>query len=92
MNPPFETKYKCLDIVFNVLNSVPKDTICAFILPNNRLDKIIGKARKILDSHTLEKIIKLPEMIFSGVVTSVFIFRAKVSHLNKPVFLMLHRK
>ena len=40
MNPPFQTKYKCLDIVFNVLNSVPKDTICAFILPNNKLDKI----------------------------------------------------
>ena len=86
MNPPFETKYKCLDIVLNVLNSVPKDTICAFILPDNKLDKNIGKARKILSSHTLEKIIKLPEMIFSGVVTSVFIFRAKVSHLTKPIF------
>ncbi len=86
MNPPFETKYKCLDIVLNVLDSVPKDTICAFILPDNKLDKNIGKARKILSSHTLEKIIKLPEMIFSGVVTSVFIFRAKVSHQNKPIF------
>lgn len=86
MNPPFENKYKCLEIVLNVLNSVKKDTVCAFILPDNKLDKNKSDARKILRHHTLEKIIKLPEEIFSGVVTSVFIFKAGIPHNNKPIF------
>jgi len=34
MNPPFERKYGCLDIVKNVLDNVKKDTLCAFILPD----------------------------------------------------------
>lgn len=86
MNPPFENKYKCLQIVLNVLNSVPQNTICAFILPDNKLDKNPGLSRRILRHHTLEKIIKLPEQIFTGVTTSVFIFRSGNPHANKPIF------
>lgn len=33
MNPPFEEKYGCMKIVENVLDSVPTNTTCAFILP-----------------------------------------------------------
>ena len=86
MNPPFENKYKCLQIVLNVLNSVPQNTICAFILPDNKLDKNSGLSRRILSHHTLEKIIKLPEQIFTGVTTSVFVFRSGTPHANKPIF------
>lgn len=40
MNPPFETKYGCLTIVENVLKNVPRNTKCAFILPDKKLEKI----------------------------------------------------
>lgn len=39
MNPPYENKYGCLEIVNNVLNSVASGTDCAFILPDKKLEK-----------------------------------------------------
>ena len=85
MNPPFERKYGCLTIVNNVLANVPKGTKCAFILPDKKLEKDGGK--KLLKNNTLEKIIKLPEKVFSeGVVTSIFIFEAGVPHGDKEIF------
>lgn len=87
MNPPFETKYGCLTIVENVLDSVKKDTLCAFILPDKKLEKNAGKTKSILKHHTLLKIIKLPEETFNaGVVTSIFIFKAGVPHEDKEIF------
>ena len=75
MNPPFERKYGCLTIVNNVLLNVPPHTKCAFILPDKKLEKDNGA--KLLKHSTLEKIIKLPEKIFSeGVTTSIFIFKS----------------
>lgn len=86
MNPPFETKYGCLTIVENVLKSVPRNTKCAFILPDKKLEKD-KKRRKLLKHSTIEKIIKLPEKIFSeGVTTSIFIFTAGVPQNDKEIF------
>jgi len=86
MNPPFENKYGCIDIVSNVLDSVAKDVACAFIMPDKKLEKVI-KAKKLLDRHTLLKIIKLPENLFNeGVTTSIFVFKAKVPQNNKQIF------
>lgn len=74
MNPPFEAKYGCMKIVANVMNSVPKDTMCAFIMPDKQLEKHGGA--KLLKHHTLFKIIKMPENIFRvGTTTSIFIFK-----------------
>ena len=86
MNPPFESKYKCLDIVQNVLEHVTPNTLCAFIMPDKKLEKD-RKGKKILKKHTLLKIIKLPEKIFdAGVTTSVFIFQAQKPQNNKEIF------
>lgn len=86
MNPPFETKYGCLTIVENVLKNVPRNTKCAFILPDKKLEKD-KKGRKLLKHSTLEKIIKLPEKVFSeGVTTSIFIFTAGVPQNDKEIF------
>ena len=74
MNPPFENKYGCLDIVENVLDNVPRGTVCAFILPDNKLEKARGRVRRWMQTHRLTKIIKLPKEVFSGVTTSIFIF------------------
>lgn len=86
MNPPFESKYGCLEIVGNVLDNVPQNTPCAFILPDKKLEKDrLGK--KLLKKHTLLKIIKLPEKVFdAGVTTSVFIFQAHKPQNDKEIF------
>lgn len=84
MNPPFERKYGCLTIVDNVLKNVAQHTMCAFILPDKKMEKDNGK--KLLKHSTLKKIIKLPEKLFSGVTTSVFIFEAGVPQNGKEIF------
>lgn len=85
MNPPFERKYGCLKIVQNVLDNVPPHTMCAFILPDKKLEK--DKSESILNKHQLQKIIKLPENIFSeGITTSVFIFETGIPQNNKEIF------
>ena len=86
MNPPFEDKYGCLDILLNVLDSVPRDTACAFILPDQKLEVAQSKTKKILKHHTLSKIIKLPHETFSGTTTSIFIFKSGIPHNEKKIF------
>ena len=97
MNPPFERKYGCLDIVANVLDSVAynenddgnltRQIICAFILPEKKLEKDSKiKVKKILGKHTLLKIIKLPEKIFDGVTTSIFVFKTGIAQNHQEIF------
>ena len=80
MNPPFERKYGCIQIVENVLNSVPAHTMCAFIMPDKKLEKEKGATKRIKKHHRLRKVIKLPEELFpnTGVTTSIFIFETGV--------------
>lgn len=86
MNPPFETKYGCVKIVGNVLDSVPKGIRCAFIMPDKKLEKD-KLARKILKRHSLVQIVKLPEKVFdAGVTTSVFVFESGEPQGDKKVF------
>lgn len=85
MNPPFEHKYGCIDIVRNVLDNVKPNTLCAFIMPDKKLEKESG-GKKLLKKHTLLKIIKLPEKIFTGTTTSVFIFQAQKPQNDKDIF------
>lgn len=93
MNPPHERKYGCMKIVENVLNNVPKGIECAFILPDKKLENELKDKKygnKLLKTHTLKKIVKLPEKTFTGVgvnaATSIFIFEANVPHNNKHIF------
>jgi type I restriction enzyme M protein len=79
MNPPYENKFGCMKIVENVLNHVDRGTICAFILPDKKLEKTSsGQMSRILRHHRLLKVVKLPENLFFGVgvTTSIFIFDA----------------
>jgi len=86
MNPPFENKYGCVDIVRNVLDSVSPKAICAFIMPDKKLEKV-NSSRKILKKHSLLKIIKLPEKVFAeGVTTSVFVFQAHKPQNGREIF------
>ena len=89
MNPPYENKYGCIDIVENVLDSVKAGTDCAFILPDKKLEKVsASKIKRILSNHHLTKIIKLPESLFFGVgiTTSVFVFKAGSPQNGQEIF------
>lgn len=89
MNPPYENKHGCMDIVGNVLDTVPVGTKCAFILPDKKLEKTPkGKVQKILKQHRVTDIIKLPENLFFkvGVTTSIFIFEAGVPQNDRQIF------
>lgn len=88
MNPPFETKYGCMTIVENVLNNVPKNTLCAFILPDKKLEKSSKSIiKRILKRHQLLKIIKLPEKTFAeGVTTSIFVYKTGIPQGDKEIF------
>lgn len=85
MNPPYEKKYKCMDIVDNVMASVPPHTKCAFILPDKKLEKDNGK--KLLKNNTLTTIIKMPENLFFGVgiTTSIYLFETGVPQNGKNI-------
>lgn len=86
MNPPFEDKYGCLEIVKNVLDNVASGTLCAFILPDTKLEKKKGFVSRLLREHRLEKIIKLPTKVFTGATTSIFVFRAKTPQKEHEIF------
>ena len=85
MNPPYERKYGCIKIVENVLDSVPSGTLCAFILPDKKLEKDNGW--KLLKHHTLKTIVKMPEDLFFGVgvTTSIFVFETGAPQGDKDV-------
>ena len=85
MNPPYERKYGCMKIVENVLDSVPRETLCAFILPDKKLEKDNGW--KLLKNHTLKTIVKMPEDLFFGVgvTTSIFVFVSGIAQGGKDV-------
>ena len=90
MNPPFETKYGCLKIVKNVLDSVPQGARCAFILPDKKLEKNMTDKKygnKLLKNHRLTTIVKFPENLFfgQGVTTSVFVFIAGVPQNGREI-------
>lgn len=89
MNPPYENKFGCMKIVENVLNSVDKDVLCGFILPDKKLEKTSKtQMARIFRNHRLLKVVKMPENLFFGVgvTTSIFIFQAGVPQGGKEFF------
>ena len=88
MNPPYERKYKPIDILNNVFDNMPKGIDVAILLPDHKLEKESKrKVRKMLTTNRLLKIIKLPEETFSeGVSVSIFILRTGESTEGKEVF------
>lgn len=89
MNPPFEDKYGCMTIVENVLDHVPAHTMCGFILPDKKLEKMSKTAQgRLLKHHRLLKVIKLPEALFQnvGITTSIFVFESGVPQNGQEFF------
>ena len=89
MNPPYEKKYGAMQIVENVLNNVSEWAMCAFLLPDNKLEISRKTAERWLKKHSLLKIIKLPDNTFTGkasVNVSIFLFKAHEPQQEKEIF------
>lgn len=89
MNPPYESKFGCMIIVENVLDNVDRGTLCAFILPEKKLEKASKvQMSRILRNHKLKQVVKLPENLFFGVgvTTSIFVFEAGKPQNGKKFF------
>lgn len=89
MNPPYENKFGCMEIVKNCLDNVPSGSTAAFILPEKKLEKASKRiVSEILDRHRLEKIIKLPENLFFGVgvSTSIFVFKTGMPQNGQEIY------
>ena len=89
MNPPYEKKYGVMEIVENVLNNVSEGAMCAFLLPDNKLEISRKTVERWLKKHSLLKIIKLPDNTFTGkasVNVSIFIFKAHEPQKEKEIF------
>lgn len=88
MNPPFERKYHCLDIVQNVFDNMPQGTDVALILPDHKLEKDSKrKVKNLLKNNRLLKIIKLPDETFAeGVSTSIFIWKLGEPQADNEIF------
>jgi type I restriction enzyme M protein len=88
MNPPFEGQTG-IKIVKNVLDNVKNNSNCAFILPDRTFyTKSSRIVKGILAKHTLVKIIKMPDKVWTGiagVTTSMFLFKTGTPHAKKEI-------
>ncbi len=99
LNPPFKKQGNVeeFEFVLNNLNSLRPGSKCVAVLPMqcalaNKGDRLALK-RRILDSHTLEAVLSLPNSAFhqtAGTITCMMIFTAHRPHLrNQKVWLAL---
>lgn len=99
LNPPYKSDKKNdieeLEFVLNNLNNLEIGGKCVALLPMScavRGDKKIEFLReKILDSHTLEGVLSMPDELFynsnAGVVSCLMIFTSNIPHnFQKEVF------
>lgn len=78
MNPPYENKFGCPDIVGNVLEAVPDFTKVAMLLPDKKLEKFTKRKReRVTNRAVLDAVIKLPPQLFeplASVAVSLFLW------------------
>jgi|WetSurMetagenome_2_1015567.scaffolds.fasta_scaffold25230_2 type I restriction enzyme M protein len=93
LNPPYSQKAEGLselDFVINCLDCLEKNSICMAIVPLSCATAPSPQKKLLLDSHTLEAVMSVPNEVFNpqtSVVTCIMVFRAKVPHnLKKEVW------
>lgn len=99
LNPPYKTKgtdVEELAFVINNLNALQKGGTCVAIVPLScaiaTKGEIFELKRHILEHHTLEAVMSMPEDLFHnskvGVVTCIFVITAHIPHPeNKKTWL-----
>lgn len=88
LNPPYSQKGEGLnelEYVLNCLEGLEKNSLCIAIVPMScAINQDLIKKR-ILETHTLEAVISMPDEIFYpvGIITCIMVFRAGVPHNEK---------
>ena len=91
LNPPYKSKksdIEELDFVLNNLGSLQKGGKCLAIVPLScaiaTKGDVLERKKLILENHTLEAIMSMPEDLFHnskvGVVTCIFVITAHIPH------------
>lgn len=91
LNPPYpniDSDPKELEFVLNNLEQLSLGGTCIAIIPMSCVLALKGKdyelKRKLLESHTLEAVLSMPDQVFHntgvGVVTSVLVITANIPH------------
>ena len=88
LNPPYSQKGKGLhelDFVSNCLDSIEKNGIVVAIVPISCATIPTVQKENLLEKHTLEAVMSMPNELFNpvAVVTCIMVFRAKVPHDSK---------
>lgn len=99
LNPPYPNDKKTgkneFEFVLNNLECLERNGICVAIIPMERVlsakKQTIELKRRILEHHTLEAVMSMPDDLFyntdNGVVTSILVLRAHIPHpLNKETY------
>jgi len=92
LNPPYKSDKKTdtdeLEFIFNNLESLVDGGTCVAIVPMQSAlatsGKVLEYKKKLLDSHTLEAVLSMPDELFFnskvGVVSCVMVFTAHKPH------------
>ena len=85
LNPPYSQKGEDLhelEFVLNCLDSLEKNSTCIAIVPISCVTIPSTQKEKLLQNHTLESVMSMPEDLFYpvGAVTCIMVFKAKVPH------------
>lgn len=90
MNPPYENKFGCPDIVGNVLEAVPDFTKVAMLLPGKKLEKFTKRKReRVTNRAVLDAVIKLPPQLFeplASVEVSLFLWETGTPQEDRQYF------
>lgn len=94
LNPPYPNDKKAgineFEFVLNNLECLQRNGLCVAIIPMERVlsakKQTIELKRRILEQHTLEAVMSMPDDLFyntdNGVVTAILVFRAHIPHPN----------
>lgn len=89
INPPYSQKgdgLSELDYLNNILNCLEKNSLCFAIVPmscaTDNKKSAIAIREKILENHTLEAVMSMPDELFypTGVITCIMVFKAGIKH------------
>ena len=85
LNPPYSQKGEGLhelNFVSNCLDSIEKNGIVVAIVPISCATTPTTQKGDLLEKHTLEAVMSMPNELFNpvGIITCIMVFRAKVPH------------
>lgn len=103
LNPPYKsssTDIEEFQFLLNNLECIQPGGTCVAIVPMQCAIATKGKRlelkKDLLDKHTLQAVLSMPEQLFhnskASVVTCIMVFKAHQSHNNKPVWMCLAKE